>query len=90
VIIIREKIINTRENNILYGKFMVYKTNDGYILYKRKHRLKNVGKYSDNYFLAKKTPKVGTPCDLPPDSEVCAVNKNGPRCILYYLRKKRV
>lgn len=58
-------------------------THGDYTLYKRDVQLKG-GKMQTIYFFSKKTPKSGTPCELPMGYKV-EVNK---RTGLPYLKKK--
>ncbi len=60
---------------------MVYEQN-GWKLYKRDVTLKG-GRNQTIYFFSKRSPKSGTPCDLPP-GYVVGVNK---RTGLPYLKK---
>jgi len=62
---------------------MVYKQ-DGYTLYNMDVKLKNTDKVQPIYFFAKKTPKKGTPCDLP---DIYKVGKN-KRTGFLYIKKK--
>jgi len=62
---------------------MVYEQ-DGYTLYKREVKLKNTDKKQTIYFFAKKTPKSGEACDLPPEYTVGKNKMNG----FLYIKKK--
>ena len=64
-------------------KFMAY-THEGWTLYTRDVKLKG-GKNQTIYYFSKRTPKSGSPCDMP-TGYLVGVNK---RTGLPYLKKKR-
>jgi hypothetical protein len=61
---------------------MVY-TYDGWTLYKKDVKLRG-GKIQTIYFFSKRTPKSGTPCDMPSGYKVDVNKRTG----LPYLKKK--